>query len=352
MSLPEVHLIGGTRSEAVKLAPLAAAMRTSGQFMPVLVVGGQHPKLVGHALAVFDLTPDITLTMQTSPVTGMVRQLDALWARRTPSAVIVSGDSTAGLAGALAASWRRIPVVHLEAGLRSSDLDGQFPGEANRRLVAQLTALHLAPTPAAAMDLLDEHIANGDMLISANSMADATVTVAGRRLPYESSELAVQNRPVVTVHRDESLDQILAALRQVIDRLPGPTARAQAEEFARTEDLVDFYAESWISGDRHATRFLLAPDAEIEWNLDLALDEEELVETLNRIALFADSVTVVSKACNDGGAVLVYDCAAPFGTTRMAEFLAVTGDKITGVRQLYDVVALNRYFPGLVDEDR
>ena len=118
-----------------------------------------------------------------------------------------------------------------------------------------------------------------------------------------------------------------------------------------TEGLIDFYAESWIAGDRNAVRYLLAPDAEIEWNLGPAIDEEELVETLTRIAEFADGVEIVSKAYTDDGAALVYDCAAPFGTARMAEFLAVAGGRITGVRQIYDVVAINRYFPGLVDED-
>jgi len=119
-----------------------------------------------------------------------------------------------------------------------------------------------------------------------------------------------------------------------------------------TEDLINFYAESWIAGDRNAVRYLLAPDAEIEWNLGPAIDDEELVETLTRMAEFADGVTVVSKACNDNGAALVYDCAAPFGTARMVEFLAVGNGRITGVRQVYDVVAINRFFPGLVDEDQ
>jgi ketosteroid isomerase-like protein len=116
------------------------------------------------------------------------------------------------------------------------------------------------------------------------------------------------------------------------------------------EDVIDFYAESWIGGDRNAVRRLLAPDAEIEWNLDLAVDEEELVQTLHRIALFADAVRVVAKSCNDEGAALVYDCVAPFGTARMAEFLTVDGGRITEVRQVYDTVATNRFFPGLVDD--
>jgi len=349
MSLPEVHLIGGTRAEAVRLAPLATAMRAAGRLTPALIAGGRHPALVTHALAVFDLAVDVTLI--TEPFPAMVQRLITLWTRRRPAAVIVQDDTTTGLAGALAAAWHRIPVVHLEAGARSGDLDAPFPDVANRRLVAQLAALHLAPTPLAAMNLLDEHIATDEVLITANPMVDATLAVAGRRSPYENAEVLAPHRPVVVAtHRDESLDRILQVVERHAGRETIPPGQSNPPVM-RTEDLVDFYAESWISGDRHTVRYLLAPDAEVEWNLGLAIDEEELVDTLNRIAIFADGVTVVSKSCGEDGAVLVYDCAAPFGTARMVEFLSVAGGRITGVRQIFDVVAIDRYFPGLVDDE-
>ena len=114
-------------------------------------------------------------------------------------------------------------------------------------------------------------------------------------------------------------------------------------------DVVDFYTESWINDDRDGVRRILSADAEIEWNLDAPVDDEELVQTLHRIAAFADSVTVVSRTGSADGAALVYDLAAPFGTARVAEFLSVAAGKINEVRQVYDVVAINRYFPGLSD---
>jgi UDP-N-acetylglucosamine 2-epimerase (non-hydrolysing) len=255
MSLPEVHLIGGTRPEAVKLAPVAVAMRAAGLLAPVLVASGQHPTMVSQALAAFDLTADVTLHIergtgsQAELLTELIRQLDALWAERAPAAVIVQGDTTTSLAGALAAFWRRIPVVHLEAGLRSGDLDSPFPEEANRRLVAQIAALHLAPTPLAAMNLLDENVAVGDVLVTGNTVVDATLAVAGRKLPFENPAVAAAragstNRlVVVTAHRRESwgapLDRILAAVRTLIERYedidvilpshPNPAVRAQIE---------------------------------------------------------------------------------------------------------------------------
>jgi ketosteroid isomerase-like protein len=114
-------------------------------------------------------------------------------------------------------------------------------------------------------------------------------------------------------------------------------------------DIVDFYTESWINGDRDGVRRVFAPEAEIEWNLGAPVDDEELVQTLHRIAVFADSVTVVARVAAADGATLVYDLAAPFGTARVVEFLAVAEGKIIEARHVYDVVAIDRYFPGLYD---
>jgi UDP-N-acetylglucosamine 2-epimerase (non-hydrolysing) len=255
MSLPEVHLIGGTRPEAVKLAPVAIAMRAAGLLTPVLVAGGQHPAMIAQSLAAFDLAPDVTLTpepgtgSQSELLTEMIKQFDALWAERTPAAVIVQGDTTTSLAGALAACWHRIPVVHLEAGLRSGELDASFPEEANRRLVAQVATLHLTLTPLAAMNLLDENIATGDVLITGTTVVDATLAVVGRKLPYSDAAVAAarfgsENRLVlVTAHRRESwgapLDRVLAAVKILVRKYadidvilpsrPDPAVRAQVE---------------------------------------------------------------------------------------------------------------------------
>jgi ketosteroid isomerase-like protein len=116
-----------------------------------------------------------------------------------------------------------------------------------------------------------------------------------------------------------------------------------------TERAVQFYADAWMGGDRAAVRRMIAPDAEIEWNLDEPVDDEELVQTLHRIAMFADAVTVVSQHCTDGRAALIYDCVAPFGTARLAEFLTVERGRITTVRQVHDPVAIRRFFPGLLE---
>ncbi|GAA2650327.1 hypothetical protein [Paractinoplanes durhamensis] len=112
-------------------------------------------------------------------------------------------------------------------------------------------------------------------------------------------------------------------------------------------DVVGFWARSWINGDQSAVRKLLAPDAEVEWNLDAPVDDEELLQVQHRISAFADSVTMTGRTDAEDGAAIVYDLTAPFGTARMIEFLAVTDGRITEVRQVYDVTSTDRYFPGL-----
>ena len=115
-------------------------------------------------------------------------------------------------------------------------------------------------------------------------------------------------------------------------------------------DVVGFWTRSWINDDRAAVRQLLAPDAEVEWNLDAAVDDEELQQVQHRIVAFADLITVVAQTFADDGAALVYDLAAPFGTARMAEFLGIEDGQISEVRQVYDVTATDRYFPGLYQQ--
>jgi UDP-N-acetylglucosamine 2-epimerase (non-hydrolysing) len=252
--VPEVHLIAGTRPEAIKLAPVMDAMLTAGRVHPVLVASGQHPTMVTQALAAFDLEPDVTLPIervtgsQPELMTALINRLDALFAERKPAAVIVQGDTTTTLAGALAAFWRQIPVVHLEAGLRSGDLDSPFPEEGNRRLVGQIAALHLAPTSLAATNLLDEGVEPNRVVLTGNTVVDAVLRVVGGRPDLNDERLdravAPGNRMIlVTAHRRESwgepLDRVLGAVRTLLNRYPdlhvvlpshpNPAVRAQVE---------------------------------------------------------------------------------------------------------------------------
>lgn len=237
-----VWLVGGTRPEALKLAPLAEALRRQRALRPVVVATGQHPSMFHQGLAAFGLQPDhdIRLRRETgSPAELTARltpELDGALAADAPDAVVVQGDTTSALVGALTAFWRQIPVTHLEAGLRSHDLTAPFPEEANRKLISQVTALHLAPTRAAALNLAAEGVPESAVEVVGNTVVDAVLAVAERCTRFTHPALAAAERGLadgqrlvlVTVHRRESwgapLRSVLAAVRDLLAVHPDVTA--------------------------------------------------------------------------------------------------------------------------------
>ncbi|WP_436497026.1 non-hydrolyzing UDP-N-acetylglucosamine 2-epimerase [Actinokineospora sp. HUAS TT18] len=235
----EVLLLVGTRPEALKVAPVALALRDHPLVRPTIVHSGQHPGMVEQALAPFGLAPDETLSVrrdgggQAELVSALLPAFDAVLARRVPAAVLVHGDTATTLAGALAAFWRRVPVAHLEAGLRTADLSAPFPEEGNRQMVARVTALHLAPTGAAAAALRAEAVPRESIVITGNTVVDAVQHIAAADLPAVDPALAAVEREIaatgsrlvlVTVHRRESwgapLANVLHAVRALADRHP------------------------------------------------------------------------------------------------------------------------------------
>jgi UDP-N-acetylglucosamine 2-epimerase (non-hydrolysing) len=195
MSLPEVHLASGSCAEAVRLAPVAAAMRAQGLLEPVLLAAGTD---VSRAYISLGLASDVTLPTPTS-LSAALAAYDKLWAERTPAAVLVRGDN---LAAALAAYWRRIPVLHLDAGQRSGTPESDA-ADADRRLLTQVTTVHLAAAPLAAMNLLDESVVAGDILLTGGTAVDAANMLAARR------RLAGTPRPnrVLLVGVDDAYDR-------------------------------------------------------------------------------------------------------------------------------------------------
>jgi UDP-N-acetylglucosamine 2-epimerase (non-hydrolysing) len=237
---PEVFLVVGSAAEAAGIAPVARAMRRSARMRPVLVAGGRRPELVSHALAGFGLRPEVPLLSakdtlgQAELASRSVDEVDRVLRARHPAAVLVYGASTTALASALAAFWRRIPVVHLAAGLRSFDLTAPFPEEANRRMVAQLASLHLPATPAAAHNLADESLTGPNVLVVGDTAVDAALAEAARRVPFGDPRLedlagrvrSATARLVLAVvhHRDthgDALHRVLRALGDLVLGHPG-----------------------------------------------------------------------------------------------------------------------------------
>lgn len=233
---PSVWFVVGTRPEAIKVAPIIAAMREDGRCAPKLVASGQHVEPVAQVLAAFGLTADRRLTIRRT--TGSLAELSALLLAALdralaaePAAVVVQGDTTTALIGALAAFWRRIPIVHVEAGLRSGDLSAPFPEEANRALVDHVASLHLAPTAHAAANLAREGIDCQRVLVTGNTVVDAVLWVAAREPSAEDTDPAIAEVErsghrimLVTIHRRESwgepMRRVLGAVRSLVETTP------------------------------------------------------------------------------------------------------------------------------------
>jgi UDP-N-acetylglucosamine 2-epimerase (non-hydrolysing) len=206
-----VLVVFGTRPEAIKIAPVITALANSGSFVPRVAVTAQHRNLLDEVLALFEIEPDHDLDLMSPAqephdiaaraLTGLSRIIAA----EHPSCVVVQGDTTTTLAGALAGFYKRVPVVHVEAGLRSLDLDSPFPEEGNRKLVTHISSLHLAPTLPNKRNLLAEGVAPARIVVTGNTVIDALRQVVGRGDPLPAALNADDRRMVlVTMHRRES----------------------------------------------------------------------------------------------------------------------------------------------------
>lgn len=228
----------GTRPEAIKVAPVIAEIERSGHLANSIVVTGQHREMLDEVNRLFGIEPDHDLDIMRHGQTlaqiaaRVLDGLDPILADVRPDAVLVQGDTTTSTAAALAAFYRQIPVVHLEAGLRSHDISSPFPEEANRRLTSQITALHLAPTATSKANLVREGVDEAAIAVTGNTVIDALLTTVGKVVPFDDPALvalADSGRRVVlvTTHRRESwgpaMEGIGRALATLARRHPDVT---------------------------------------------------------------------------------------------------------------------------------
>ncbi len=221
-----VLLIFGTRPEAIKLCPLITVLRTpqySSAMEPVICVTGQHRELLRGVLQAFDIEPDYDLDLMrydqtlSSLASRLLSGLEPVFKAVKPSLAVVQGDTSTTLAGALAAFYCRVPVAHVEAGLRTFDLSAPFPEEMIRVLTSRLAALHFAPTEQAAENLKREGVSPQSIRVTGNTGIDAVLTVRDRLRTGVLSGVSVPLDPkkkliVVTAHRRESFGEGLAAI--------------------------------------------------------------------------------------------------------------------------------------------
>lgn len=228
-----VFTIIGTRPEAIKLAPVIRQFRQHLDRVRVVVcVTGQHRELLDQMLAFFSITPDYDLNLMRPRQTlayltaATLQQLQEPLQTEKPDWMLVQGDTTTALSGALAASYHQIKVGHIEAGLRTGDLRRPFPEEMNRRLIDHVSTLLFAPTKTARQNLLNEGIAAEAIHLTGNTGIDALLQATSLEYDWATSPLALIPRRrrliLVTAHRRETvgepLRQICLAILELAQR--------------------------------------------------------------------------------------------------------------------------------------
>ena len=222
--------IYGTRPEAIKMAPIVAALQQSSSLDQFTTVTGQHRSMLDQVNSIFGIVPDHDLNIfapgQTlnGILTKTIDGLDKLFSVNRPDAVVVQGDTTTSTAGAIAAFYHSIPVVHAEAGLRSGDLFSPFPEEANRKITSQIASLHLAPTSTSRANLLRENIPSADIVVTGNTVIDALFMTVGKRVPFTDpalEELAARDEKIllVTTHRRENQGEAMRGVGRALARI-------------------------------------------------------------------------------------------------------------------------------------
>jgi UDP-N-acetylglucosamine 2-epimerase (non-hydrolysing) len=194
------------------------------------VVTGQHREMLDQVNEVFGIVPDHDLDIMSHGQTlteifaRVMDQLDPILARVRPDAVIVQGDTSTSTAAALAAFYRQIPVIHLEAGLRSGDILSPFPEEANRKITSQIASLHLAPTLRSLANLVAEGVRLEDIVVTGNTVIDALYLAVERRTAFTDpavEAVAASGRRIVlvTTHRRENWGDAMEGMGRALARI-------------------------------------------------------------------------------------------------------------------------------------
>lgn len=186
MKFNNVLLVFGTRPEAIKMAPLALALRENPNINAQVCVTAQHREMLDQVLGLFELKPDYDLDLMQPGqdlydiTSRALLGLRDVYKQAKPDLVLVHGDTTTTFAASLAAFYQRIPVGHVEAGLRTGDIYSPWPEEVNRKLTGAITTLHFAPTDKAKQNLLNEHVDPGTISVTGNTVIDALITVVDK----------------------------------------------------------------------------------------------------------------------------------------------------------------------------
>lgn len=227
--MKQVCIILGTRPEAIKLAPVIQTFQSYEGLATQVILTGQHREMVEQVMGLFNLKAnrDLEIMQPKQSLSDITCRsllgLQELFEEKQPNLVLVQGDTTTAFAAALAAFYKKIPIGHVEAGLRTDDLFNPYPEEANRRLISQIAQLHFAPTPLATENLQRSGVL-GEIHMTGNTVIDALLNVAKSEPPCNVPGLEWDNYRVIlaTVHRRENwgepLESIAQGFLQVLDK--------------------------------------------------------------------------------------------------------------------------------------
>ncbi|WP_149496650.1 non-hydrolyzing UDP-N-acetylglucosamine 2-epimerase [Roseiconus lacunae] len=276
-------VVFGTRPEAIKLAPLIRQFQqNSGQISPIVCSTGQHREMLDQVLGYFSITPDLDLGLMRpgQSLAGLtarcIESVDGVIEQHQPDCVVVQGDTTTVMASAMAAFYHRLPVVHVEAGLRTGDLGAPWPEEFNRRVAGLVTTLHCAPTQRSRQALLDEGVPDSQVRVTGNTVIDALFWSVEKERADDTRwrskyPMATADRVVlVTGHRRENFGGGLEAICQALLEL----ARLHPE----TQFIYPVHLNPNVKGPVHAAlsgceNIYLVPPAqypEFVWLMDQA----------------------------------------------------------------------------------
>lgn len=216
--MKNILIVSGTRPEIIKLAPVYHALRESPWARVQWLHTGQHAEMATQIFDCFDVKPDVSLTRIGSGLlefsTGCRQQLEAVMSGQDWSLVIVQGDTESAFQGALAAFYHRIPVAHVEAGLRTYNLSRPFPEEGLRQMISRLAQFHFAPTQGAQAALQAEGIADAKIHLTGNTVIDAQRWACKRHDIRRS--VPGRGHLLVTVHRRENWGDDVAEICHAI----------------------------------------------------------------------------------------------------------------------------------------
>ena len=229
--MERILIVMGTRPEAIKLCPLVLELKRRKKHEILVCATGQHRSMLDSVLRAFHVKPDFDLdvmrTGQTlSSVTARIlKGLDEIYTAERPSLVIVQGDTTTAFAGALAAFHKRIPIAHVEAGLRTYHMDSPYPEEFHRQVIGLIAKWHFAPGEEAKENLLREGKKNKSVFVTGNTVVDALRFTLGNDFHRPSWDLPTDYRLILfTAHRRESMRSqmrgMFTALKRLVEEFP------------------------------------------------------------------------------------------------------------------------------------